>query len=95
MDEESSEILNTAASTSKSSNDANGHIESKMPWLAYSDVFEFQPNISSGKKLAFSCKLCVGKKIIHADKSSMSNLKKHVNVSIVEKIIKYRSNLLS
>lgn len=68
----STEILSEKASTS---------LNKKMPWPAFSEVFIFQPTFSKENNFAFSCKFCVGGKIIHANKSSSANLKKHINVS--------------
>jgi len=52
----------------------------KMPWLAYAEVFELQQKLLKNEKnWAFLCKIC--KKIIHASKTSTSNLRKHINVS--------------
>lgn len=56
-------------------------LSKKMPWPAFSEVFIFWPTFNNENNLAFSCKFCVGGKIIHANKSSSANLKKHVNVS--------------
>jgi len=60
-----------------------GTSNEKMPWPAFSEVFIFRPTFSNKNNFAFSCKFCVGEKIIHANKSSSANLKKHVNVSFI------------
>lgn len=65
-----------------------------MPWLAFSDVFKFEPKLSKAKNLAFLCKHCTGKKIIFANKTSTSNLKKHVKVCFIylyQKIVRVYS----
>lgn len=64
------------ASTSQSQ---SKDINMEMPWPAYSAVFDFQPNLSNEKNFAFACKCCIGAKIIHANKSSAANLRKHLN----------------
>jgi len=69
------------ASTSQSSHFSRDD-EDEMPWPAYSTVFDFRQNLSNEKNLAFVCKFCIGGKIIHANKSSSSNLKKHIKVCI-------------
>ncbi|KAM0726191.1 hypothetical protein ACS0PU_008272 [Formica fusca] len=70
----SGEVISEKASTS---------LNKKMPWPAFSEVFTFQPTFSNENNFAFSCKFCVGGKIIHANKSSSANLKKHINVSSI------------
>lgn len=67
------------ASTSQSSKE----MECEIPWPAYSKVFHFRPNLSNEKNFAFACKFCAGEKIIHANKTSAANLKKHIKVSII------------
>ncbi|KAM0731593.1 hypothetical protein ACS0PU_002653 [Formica fusca] len=57
------------------------NVECEMPWPAYSKIFDFRPNLSNEKDFAFACKFCIGGKIIHANKSSAANLKKHLNTS--------------
>lgn len=56
---------------------------SEVPWPAYSEAFEVQTNVNDDKNYVFLCKLCIGKKFIHASKSSSANLKKHLHVSII------------
>lgn len=58
-------------------------VECEMPWPAYSDVFDFRPNLSNENNFAFACKFCAAGKIIHANKTSAANLKKHINASII------------
>lgn len=58
-------------------------IDYKAPWPAYSEIFTFEPKLSNEKNFAFTCKYCIGKKIIHANRSSTANLKKHINVSCI------------
>ncbi|XP_067210351.1 zinc finger BED domain-containing protein 4-like isoform X2 [Linepithema humile] len=53
--------------------------ECKMPWPAYAEIFELQKNLGNKKNWAFLCKICIGKKIIHASKTSTENLRKHIN----------------
>lgn len=53
----------------------------KMPWPIYAEVFELEEKLGNEKNWAFSCKVCVGKKIIHASKTSTANLRKHISVS--------------
>lgn len=56
--------------TSQSSNNIN-----KMPWPAYPEVFELQQKfLKNEKNWAFLCK--IGRKIIHASKTSTSKFKK-------------------
>lgn len=57
--------------------------ECKMPWPAYAEIFEFQQNLGNDKNWGFLCKICIGKIIIHASKSSTANLRKHISVSVV------------
>ncbi|XP_018358223.1 PREDICTED: uncharacterized protein LOC108758010 [Trachymyrmex cornetzi] len=69
MDKEASESPNKGKS-------------SKMPWPAYVEIFEeeiFQEKFGNDKNLSFLCKICINKKIIHANKTSTSNLRKHMN----------------
>lgn len=66
-------------STSQSSKE----MECEMPWRVYSKVFDFRPNLSNKKNFAIACKFCAGEKIIHANKTSAANLKKHINISII------------
>lgn len=80
--------------------------DSKTPWPAYSEFFSFESKLSNETNFAFTCKLCFNRKIIHANRSSTSNLKKHVNVSFnfyfyyimyvikISKCNKYRQYLL-
>jgi len=73
-------IMTEQASTSQSMNIT----DCKIPWPAYSEFFAFEPKLSTENNFAFTCKLCLwGKKIIHANKSSTANLKKHINVSLI------------
>lgn len=58
-------------------------VECEMAWPAYSTVFDYRPNLSNERNFAFACKFCIAGKIIHANKSSAANLKKHINVSII------------
>lgn len=58
-------------------------IDYKAPWPAYSEIFVLEPKLSNEKNFAFTCKFCLGKKIIHANRSSTANLKKHINVSCI------------
>jgi hypothetical protein len=67
------------ASTSQSMNE----IDCKAPWPAYSEIFKFESNLSNEKNFAFVCKLCLSRKIIHANRSSTANSKKHINVSFI------------
>ncbi|XP_018400179.1 PREDICTED: uncharacterized protein LOC108777723 [Cyphomyrmex costatus] len=56
-------------------------INNKMPWPAYSEIFKFDSKLSNEKNYAFVCKFCFGQKIIHANKTSTANLRKHINIS--------------
>lgn len=71
-------IAEEASTPSTSSESSN-----KAPWPTYKEIFVFEPELSNEKNYAFTCKLCLGKKIIHASKSSTANLKKHISVSLV------------
>jgi len=53
--------------------------ERKMPWPAYAEIFQLQEKFGNEKKLAFLCKICIGKKIIHANRTSTANLRRHIN----------------
>lgn len=55
----------------------------KMPWPAYAEIFELQEKLGKEKNLVFLCKNCIGKKIIHASRTSTANLTKHMNVSLL------------
>jgi len=57
--------------------------ERKMPWPAYAEIFQLQEKFGNEKNLAFLCKICIGKKIIHANRTSTANLRKHINVSFL------------
>ncbi|XP_039311866.1 uncharacterized protein LOC113005211 isoform X3 [Solenopsis invicta] len=65
------------ASTSQSASET----DYETPWPAYSEIFKFEPKLSSEKNFSFLCKLCLTKKIIHANKTSTSNLRKHTRIS--------------
>ena len=54
----------------------------KIPWPAHAEVFEVQEELGNEKNLAFLCKICIGKKIIHASRTSTANLRKHLTVSL-------------
>lgn len=56
--------------------------ECEIPWPAYAEIFELQQKLGNEKNWAFLCKICVGKKIIHASKTSTANLRKHMSVSL-------------
>jgi len=75
--------MEEASTSNSNSSKENVECEIHMPWPAYSKVFDFRPNLSKEKNLAFACKYCIGGKIIHANKSSAANLKKHLHVSII------------
>ena len=65
--------------------DMEKEAETRMPWPAYAEVFEFLT--SDGKNDSFRCKLCAGGKRIQSSQSSIANLKKHVQVSLLKYII--------
>jgi len=77
-DSEKADSVNMEQNTSQSSNELN---ELEMP--AYSEVYRFVPKVSKDNNFAFACKLCTGKKIIYSNKTSASNLKKHVKVGYI------------
>jgi len=79
-DSEKADSVNMEQNTSQSSNELN---ELEMPWPAYSEVYRFVPKVSKDNNFAFACKLCIGKKIIYSNKTSASNLKKHVKVGCI------------
>lgn len=56
--------------------------ECKIPWPAYAEIFELQQKLGNEKNWAFLCKICVGRKIIHASRTSTANLRKHMSVSL-------------
>lgn len=59
----------------------------KMPWPAYAEVFELHEKLRNEKNWAFLCKICIGKKIIHASRTSTANLRKHISVSFIYSIL--------
>lgn len=72
--------------TSQHSQPRNKEKESvtyEMPWPAYSEAFQIQGDLNNDKNYVFLCKICIGKKLIHASKSSAANLKKHLQVNII------------
>lgn len=70
---------NASTSTSTSSEKVT---EIEIPWPVYSNVFNIREDLSNERNYAFACKLCFNGKIIHANKSSAANLKKHMKVFI-------------
>ncbi|XP_039304999.1 uncharacterized protein LOC113005993 isoform X2 [Solenopsis invicta] len=54
----------------------------KIPWPAYAEAFEVQEELGNEKNLALLCKICIGKKIIHASRTSTANLRKHLTFII-------------
>ncbi|XP_071582355.1 uncharacterized protein [Temnothorax nylanderi] len=65
------------ASTSQSASET----DCDTPWPAYSEIFTFEPKLSNEKNFAFTCKLCLGRKVYQANKTSTSNLRKHSKIS--------------
>lgn len=80
---ENVDSVNMDQNVSQSFDEANVENELEMPWPAYSEVYTFDPKLCKDKNFAFICKLCIGKKIIYANRSSASNLKKHVKVCFI------------
>jgi len=56
--------------------------ECEIPWPPCAEIFELQQKLGNEKNWAFLCKICVGRKIIHASKTSTANLRKHMSVSL-------------
>ncbi|XP_039304998.1 uncharacterized protein LOC113005993 isoform X1 [Solenopsis invicta] len=68
----------------------------KIPWPAYAEAFEVQEELGNEKNLALLCKICIGKKIIHASRTSTANLRKHLTAKhqhILKKIDETKVNL--
>ncbi|XP_071582354.1 uncharacterized protein [Temnothorax nylanderi] len=82
------------ASTSQSASET----DCDTPWPAYSEIFTFEPKLSNEKNFAFTCKLCLGRKVYQANKTSTSNLRKHSKIKhprYLEKIDEAKSNKLA
>ncbi|XP_071639299.1 uncharacterized protein [Temnothorax longispinosus] len=65
------------ASTSQSASET----DCDTPWPAYSEIFTFEPKLSTEKNFAFTCKLCLDRKVYQANKTTTSNLRKHAKIS--------------
>lgn len=71
-----------ASSSSKEASSSSKEDKCEVPWPAYAQIFELQQKLGNEKNWAFLCKICCGKKIIYASKTSTANLRKHISVSL-------------